>query len=226
TAVPSVRAPKSVEVALECIRPDVTIRYTLDGKEPDASSRIYSAPLEISCEDTVKAATFFDDGRKAGKTLTLPIIRNEATACRITGNADAAPILTNGVRGSLRQSDFEWTAWTGKNVDFTIELGDSKQISQVEVGTLTNYCMGVHKPKSFEVEVSADGENFVTVAKRVFPDDEIFVDGNFVEDIVLGFEPVKASYIRISVGSAGKCPSNHVRPGMDSKVCLDEVMVR
>ena len=222
-ARPSDQTPDAVRVSLDCIRPDVVIRYTLDGTDPVSTSELYSSPLEFLDADTLKACTFFEDGSQAGKILTLPVVRNLATGKKITGNAEAAAILTNGIRGSLRQSDFEWTAWTGKDVSFTIDLSSPTFVSGMSAGFLTNYCMGVHKPKSIEFEVSSDGKIFTKVAGREFSDNEIFTDGNFTENITLEIEPVEISYIRVNVKSAGKCPSWHIRPGMDSKICIDEI---
>ncbi|NLH76093.1 MAG: beta-galactosidase [Acidobacteria bacterium] len=43
-------------------RPGATIRYTLDGADPDPASALYEKPIEIVRETTVKARAFWPDG--------------------------------------------------------------------------------------------------------------------------------------------------------------------
>jgi CotH kinase protein/Lamin Tail Domain/Chitobiase/beta-hexosaminidase C-terminal domain/Divergent InlB B-repeat domain len=47
-----------VEIAMETDEPGGEIRYTLDGREPNANSTLYTAPITISATTVVKARTF------------------------------------------------------------------------------------------------------------------------------------------------------------------------
>jgi len=49
---------KDSQVTLSCIRPDVEIRYTVDGTEPTATSATYDKPIDVCCSKVVKAATY------------------------------------------------------------------------------------------------------------------------------------------------------------------------
>ena len=213
-----------VLLTLECIRPDVKIRYTTDGSEPSVSATEYSSALIVNGGDTIKAATFFKEGTQAGKTLTLPILYSKATGKPVKGNAEVAKLMTNGIRGSLKQSDFEWSGGSDK-VSFVIDLIDETPVSKIVVGCLTNYGMMVNKPSEISVAISSDNENFKTVATRKFTVDELFTKGNFIEDISFDFTETKARYIRISATGAGLCPQWHVRPGKESRFCFDEIIV-
>lgn len=222
TAVP---ADGAVSVTLECIRPDVQIRYTLDGSEPSSSSALYSEPVALDGEKTLKCATFFTDGRQAGQTLVLPVKWNKATGKEITGQNHSL-LLTNGIRGSLRESDFEWCTWiSGQQAEFVLDLGEETLLDTVTIGCLTNYSMGVNKPAGITVSLSSDGEKFRTVSTVTFSPKEIFREGNFTEDIRFGMPGSKARYVKVSASGAGVCPSDHVRPGQASKFCFDEISV-
>lgn len=225
TVHPSDSVSGGVDVMLECIRPDVTIRYTLDGSEPTKRAAIYTEPIILTEAATVKCATFFPNGKQAGMTLVLPVERHISTGCRIPDKADADKILTNGVRGSLRQSDFEWCNWGSNGARMTVKLKEETEICRIAVGCLTNYGMAIHKPGSISVEISSDGENFTEIGCRIFSHDEIFKEGNFIEDIEFPVEGKSASYVRVIVKGAGKCPANHVRPGNESRICIDEIIV-
>ena len=56
---------------------------------------------------------------------------------------------------------------------------------------------------------------------------EIFHEGNFVEDIVFEGEKTSATYVRITAKHAGLIPEDHfMRPGQISKFCFDEIIIK
>ena len=112
----------ALNVTLECIRPDVEIRYTVDGSKPTAASPLYEQPLVVKDARTINAATFAG-GEQMGKILTLPVHWNKATAKPLLGNKANEAVLSNGIRGSLKQTDFEWCCWTRNDrFSFTVDL--------------------------------------------------------------------------------------------------------
>ena len=146
----------ALNVTLECIRPDVEIRYTVDGSKPTAASPLYEQPLVVKDARTINAATFAG-GEQMGKILTLPVHWNKATAKPLLGNKANETVLSNGIRGSLKQTDFEWCCWTRNDrFSFTVDLLQKEKMNTLTIGCITNYGMGVHKPKSIKVAVSDD----------------------------------------------------------------------
>lgn len=214
-----------LQVNLECERPDVEIRYTVDGSEPTAESLLYRDKLMSGSAQTIKCATY-RDGRQMGKTLTLPLVWNKATAKPILGNKQAEKILVNGVRGSLRQSDFEWCSWeSSDSVAFTVDLQKKQPIRSVSVGCITNYGMAAHKPADMEVWISNDNRDYHKVSDKQFTDKEIFREGTFKDDVVFELNDESARYVRIIAKGAGPCPATHVRPGQEARIYFDEVII-
>lgn len=214
-----------LQVTLDCERPDVEVRYTTDGSEPDAHSPLYKTPLTVTKAQTVKCATFRDGGQ-TGKTLTLPLGWNKATAKPVSGNHPTEKLLVNGVRGSLRQSDFEWCSWeSSDSIAFTVDLQKKEPIRRVTLGCITNYGMAAHKPARIEVWISTDNKDYHRVAERQFTDKNIFREGNFKEDVTLDLKNETARYVRVIAKGAGSCPITHVRPGQEARVYLDEVII-
>ena len=219
-------AEGQLEVHLECERPDMEIRYTLDGTNPTATSALYAENIVVDKDLIVKAATFAN-GEQMGETLELPLQWNLATAKPLTGVPAGASILVNGLRGSLKQSDFEWyTGEMSKPLSFTVDLQKPQKINECTVGCLTNYGMAVHKPKSLLVEVSTDNVSYTVVKKLTFTPDEIFKEGNFVEDLTVDAAGMEGRYVRFTFETPGNCPDNHVRPGQPSRVYVDEVIIK
>ena len=216
----------TLEVALECERPDVEIRYTTDGNPPAASSALYEGKLQIDKDMTLKAATF-SGNRQMGETLTLPLTWNLATAKPLAAGPKTASIVVNGLRGSLKQTDFEWyTGDLGKDFSLTIDLQQTTDISQCSAGCLTNYGMGAHKPRRMRVEISEDNQTFTEVGQLTYTDTDIFQEGNFIEDLTLDTPDAKGRYVRFTFETPGNCPANHVRPGQPSRVYIDEIIIR
>ena len=216
----------ALKVNLECRRPDVEIRYTLDDSEPSAKSPRYTKELTIRGVQTLKCATFVGE-KKMGKTLILPVIWNKATGKPVFGDNKNVEVVTNGIRGSLKQTDYEWASWEKSDtVSFTIDLLKKETIHTVTVGCITNYGMAIHKPASIEVEISDDNRKFRKAGTLSFTPQEIFREWNFVEDLSLNINGKQARYIRVTAKGPGACPEDHVRPGQESRVMFDEVIVK
>ena len=212
----------ALTLTLECERPDVDIHYTLDGTEPTATSPRYTQALTLKENVTVKAATFAGNEQQ-GKTLILPVEWNKATAKPLVNAASGMEVLVNGLRGSLKQTDFEW--YTGA-MSVTVDLQQPEDIRSCTAGCITNYGMAVHKPKSMTVELSDDNLHFKEAGKLTFTDDEIFREGNFIEDLRIDVDHARARYIRFTFEAPSNCPADHVRPVQPSRVYLDELIIR
>lgn len=214
-----------LKVDLACERPDVEIRYTTDGMEPGPESALYENGLKVEDDVLLKCATFKED-RRMGQTLELKLSWNWATAKPVLGAPASAGVLVNGLRGSLKQTDFEWyTGDMSRPVSFTVDLQERRNLSECAVGCITNYGMGVHKPRTVKVEVSDDNVTFVPAGSLSFTDEEIFKEGTFVEDLRVKTMAV-GRYVKFTLYVPGKCPADHVRPGQPSRVYVDEVFIR
>lgn len=214
-----------LQVKLECIRPDMEIRYTLDGSEPAATSSLYTGKLTVNKSLTVKCATFAD-GKQMGKTLVLPVKWNKATAKPILNPVSNEYVLTNGIRGSLKYTDFEWCFWMkNDSVSFTVDLQKEEKLYTFTLGCNTNYGMVAHKPSLIQVLVSDDNRNYRKVGEIRFTPEEIFREGTYIDNCSLDMEGVQARYVRVIAKGAGACPPDHVRPGQEARMYFDEIIL-
>ena len=213
-----------LNVTLECIRPDMEIRYTTDGSEPTSTSALYTSALTFDAPATLKAATFADNECQ-GALLELPMKWNKATAKKILNAHPDEQLLVNGVRGSIKQTDLEWCSWPKEEASFTVDLGAQEEFTRISMGFITNYGMAVHKPASVKVEISDDNENFTEIARRDFTEAEIFREGNYKDEVVFESTPRSTRYVRVSLKGFGGCPSYHTRPGKEAKFYVDELII-
>lgn len=214
-----------LQVELDCIRPDVQVRYTMDGSVPTAQSPLYTKPLMLTEAKTIKAATFAGN-EQLGQMLELPVIWNKATAkpVKSAGTGDLY-MLTNGIRGSQKYTDLEWCSWMKSDtVTFTLDLKKPELVNKLTLGSITNYGMAVHKPAEIEVWISGDDKEYRKVGECSYTKNEIFREGVFREDIPFEIG-TEARYVRVVARGAGDCPFTHVRPGQEARIYFDEIMI-
>ena len=214
-----------LQVELDCIRPDVQVRYTMDGSVPTAQSPLYTKPLMLTEAKTIKAATFVGN-EQLGQMLELPVIWNKATAkpVKSAGTGDLY-MLTNGIRGSQKYTDLEWCSWMKSDtVTFTLDLKKPELVNKLTLGSITNYGMAVHKPAEIEVWISGDDKEYRKVGECSYTKNEIFREGVFREDIPFEIG-TEARYVRVVARGAGDCPFTHVRPGQEARIYFDEIII-
>ena len=85
--------------------------------------------------------------------------------------------------------------------------------------------MSAHKPKSIRVAASNDNKNFTEVGELNFTPEEIFREGTYIENLKMNLGGISARYVRIIAEGAGECPADHVRPGQEARVYMDEVII-
>ena len=94
----------SAKVAITCSEPGVTIHYTLDGTEPTDSSPVYSGPLTIEDDVTIKARawkTGLNPSAVASKTYTYDISKTTL----LKGDKTNFPFVIYGAGGEKTVAD-------------------------------------------------------------------------------------------------------------------------
>jgi hexosaminidase len=178
----------------------------------------------VKQSQTIKCATF-KDGKQMGKTLVLPLQFNGVTGKNMLRSNAVERRLVNGVRGSLKNTDGEWASWAkNDSVALTFDMGIRKKLGRVSLGCLNDFGLAIHQPKIVEVWVSDNNVHYRKAVANEFSEEEIFCEGRSVRDLNLELKDM-GRYVRIVLRGAGKCPDIHVRPGMEARICLDEVLI-
>ncbi len=211
-------------VEMSCIRPDVEIRYTTDGTQPTSTSKLYKKSFDLNKATVVKASTF-KDGKQMGEVLTLDVAFNKATGRNVTSDANNDYVITNGLRGSDRHSDFEWAGWYAKDGSFVIDLGKRTSIKHIVLGCINNSSMGVHIPNEISISVSNDNKTFKQVASKSYTHDEVFRTRTAIEDAVFDNLSANGRYVKVAFTNPGKCPKGDFKEGQDTWIYFDEIIV-
>ena len=214
----------TVSVDLQCERPDAQVMYSLaDSALSYPFSRFNIAEPGIIYASTMK------DGERRGKLLQLPLNFNLATGREVVA-ADCSNglslRLTNGLRGSTRNSDFEWAGWHNRTAEFTIDLGEVQSFGKVSLGTLINSDICVLAPDAIQLAVSENGVDFMpvsTVKPGITAEESHPVR---IVDIELPVEAgTHARYLKISATNPGVIPDGMAREGSATWLYFDEVIV-
>lgn len=133
--------------------------------------------------------------------------------------------LIDGIRGS--KTDFrtgDWQGFEGVNLDFVVDLGNSRKINTVSTGFIQDENAWIFFPKRVQVEISEDGQHFTpagTYVCSVSPSEK----GVIQSDFVVKTDGIKGRYIRIIGETRGMCPDDHKGRGYPCWVFADEIKV-
>ena len=220
-------ADGSLKVGLHCIRDDVETRFTTDGSEPEAASRLYTDSITITSPATLKAATF-KAGKRLGEVLTLNFGINKATGCRVIADNSTNGIdyvLTNGIRGSNRNSDSEWVGWHNQTAEFVVDLGQVEDLRSITLGTLANSTLCVGAPAIVSVYASDDNRVFTLLKSVTLDVATRFSRDPLIVDVDFGKIDTSARYVKFMAVNPGCVPEGFAREGAPTWMYFDEVII-
>jgi len=208
--------------------PNAKIYYTIDGREPNIHSQLYSTRVEIDKETTIRAQTYTGT-KKTGKAFSKTYAANIAsglTYAKINQsswlNGAVEYALTDGIFGDL-QSLQRWQAFYGADDhQLVLDLKSPVNFSQVNIGILYLPGMrGLITPE-ITIAVSDDGIHFDSIASY-----KPTVPANSIRKIIrpeVRFPEVKKQFIKIICKNSGQ--SEGVKGILDNSLLfVDEIEV-
>lgn len=209
---------------------DAPIHYTLDGSEPTAASPRAEDVVKVK-ENAVfsaKALRPTGDSRVLtekicfSKSSMKPIVANQPVNNQYKFNGEST--LVDGLKGNGNYKTGRWIAFFKNDMDVTIDLQQSTEISRVALSTCVEKGDWVFDARGLTVEVSADGKNFTKVASESYPamkED----DKNGVYHHELTFDPVQARYVRVIAPTEQSMPAWHGGKGSPAFLFVDEIEI-
>jgi hexosaminidase len=217
------------KISLSSADANVTIRYTLDGKEPSPNSPAYQTPFAIQKNTVLKFAAF-DRAKPLGKVRAIEYLVHKASGKPYTLSrkpeqytGGEAYALTNGVQGAQKT----WSSWVGlvnRDIDPVIDFGKKTSFSKVKLNYLSAKPSWIYPPRAVAVYGSADGENFKLLAQKDIPQKD-GMEPPMVENVILNVPVAAYRYLKCVVKTFGVIPKD--MPGADNGAWLfvDEIVV-
>lgn len=202
---------------------DKTIRYTLDGTEPNLNSNIYTTAIPIVENLNIKAAVF-DPEKKLGSTFSQPIIYHKAVGKEITVNVPPSKAypgsgiqgLINGIAGSdSRINDDEWLGFNGKDLEISIDLGEKTTINSIETRFYHSPGRWIYAPKQLQYgwdENTIDQQIDISKSSSSHVNVKINVDAT-------------TRHIYLKIPSFGAIPDGQSGAGNASWTFIDEIII-
>lgn len=110
--------------------------------------------------------------------------------------------LTDGWRGSWQHGDGRWQGFvTGNCLDFTIDMGAVRPITQISLDFMQNSSAWIYLPKTVSFQISTDGKEFRKILEEENPR-EVTGGVDFKKTLWQGSD--KARFIRVTGTSTGE----------------------
>jgi hexosaminidase len=220
---------ENAKITLRSSDPSLTIYYTLDGTEPGPGhGTIYRAPIVLKKSAVLKSAGYAGQ-RKMGQVFTAHYMIHKAfgKSYRMSVSPDKYKggetyALTNGINGQMKN----WADWVGivaGNLDPVIDLGEPMPFSAISGQFLNQKSSWIYPPRSVEVLVSDDGQNFRSLGKQTL--DATTIPDKSIQSFKVRFEAQKARYLKVLVENFGTIPAGMPGAGNGAWLFLDEIVL-
>ena len=209
---------------------NVTIRYTLNGEDPDSTSTIFTAPIHIAETKTLRAK-IFKKGWLTSDVLQKDYfkINHRVANYTIKDQPDKrysdADKLFDLQEGSLTFNDENWTGYLGYDLNTTIDLGAIKKVDHISVNCLEAIGSWILFPKKIKILIAT------TKNGKYIPLGELKISRKDQERSVkrkkytIDIPNTEAQFFKIIVENSGVLPKWHEGAGNESWVFVDEIFV-
>ncbi len=162
---------KGTEVEIKCATEGATIYYTLDGTNPNADSQVYSTPIVIDEEITIKAIAVkegFADSNVATAAYTILVVADNMAMFNFTDPSTLTPSysIADATGDSGKSINVSNTKFTNGNVSVVATKGTSTD-TKIWYASETNVNLRVYNGATMTV-ASADATNLITEIKYTF----------------------------------------------------------
>lgn len=174
--VPAVVTDKSrreIRITLDSEYANPTIVYTTDGTKPGKTAARYDGEIVVhEGEQQDICAAILLDGKLLEPCFTRPAAYHKAIGAPVSyvhrwnGSypAQGEAALTDGIQGAAdAYGDGNWQGFTS-DIDVTLDLGETKQLSHFAMRFMEQPGPGVFFPGEVQVLYSVDGKTFSPVA--------------------------------------------------------------
>jgi hexosaminidase len=131
------------------------------------------------------------------------------------------------LQGSDVFGDGNWQGFEGDDLEAVIDLGEVIPIKTIRLNFLSDPKSWIFLPRSVEIRISADGENYRPVERF----DNFHALSNQASQAPKAIVPLRANcferarYISIRARNLGTCPPGHPGAGSKAWMFTDEIIV-
>lgn len=228
----SVFFEKSQLVEMKFEQPGTVIRYTLDGREPDLESNIYSKPVLIEKHKQVLKAKVFGQGYLPSETVEERFVNHglKLVACtssspnaKYPGNSKS--LLMDGKGGSLEFGDGSWLGFDTDTVSIMIQLSQKETVSSVMAHLMENQGSWIFLPQAVAVYSLEKGlKTPIELQKKAFDSNEHKASLAQLEFFEFK-KPMQTQQLLLEMAVVRQIPFWHPAKGEHAWLFVDEIKV-
>jgi hexosaminidase len=227
--IKSDKAPPSVYLSTRLKNGE--IRYTTNGSEPIAKSPLYSKPIDIQSNMTVKAAVF-QNGRPLSKAASQTVFYHSGLGKTYTFAKPPKNTyesgkwgLTNGLRGNEKTFS-QWVGFEKNDMEVIFDFGTPRLFSLISMQFLNKPSAWIFLPDYATVSVSEDGSDWRDIDRADFEHSRS-LEKTYIREAKMRFSEVMKPkrYVRITAKNIGVCPKGHAGEGKAAWLFIDEISI-
>ncbi len=209
-----------------------TIRYTLDGSEPDSiSSPVFKGDEKINSNMEIKAKAY-KPGWISSDLMEASFYKNTYTPDTVIYltrpnekyKDDAGKLLIDHKRG---ESDFRfgnWVAFRENRMECVLRFETSTPVQSITLSTLVDAGSYIMPAASIEIWGGDDLKNMKRLG-RLVPKQPVKIQGSAKKGFECKFDSTDVKYIKIIGNPVAKLPAWHPGKGDKAWLFVDEVLV-
>lgn len=220
-------------VSLSTLYPEsYAIHYTMDGSEPDAKSPIYTTPITLDKETTIKAITMID--RITSAVVSNTFVKSDPGVHLSTKNEYANQYASTGplalVDGIYGQDEFRTGDYQGfweQDFDAEISFDTPRTLNEFQIGFLSDMKSWIFLPENVSFSYSLDGTTWIEVDKiSLETETEEKMPAHKKEVSIRLPSAMEIQKFRVHVDRTDTCPSWHLGAGNGTWLFVDEISYR
>jgi len=224
---------KPISLKLKHYVKGVTIRYTIDGSEPDSLlSPLYTGNVVINKNMTVKSKAFMQGWLSSDVTervfykagYTIDSIRLLQAALDLPYKTVPAAVLADAQKGDFNFRSGKWIGFKGIPMQAILYFDTARSISAVSISNMIDIGNFIMPPEQLEVWAGSDF-NHLKLIKKINPAQPTTDTLGYMRGYELTFAAVNAKCIKIVMVPVTKLPIWHRGRGQKGWAFIDEIFL-
>ncbi|NNV53924.1 hypothetical protein GD597_00545 [Panacibacter sp. KCS-6] len=209
-----------------------TIRYTLDGKDPDSlQSPIYKQGMYLKQNGILKAKAFkpgwiSSDVTQAYfyKNTFTPDVATLVTPADDSYKGDGAKTIIDHIKSDNNFRNGKWLGYHGTLMNTLLHFQKPVQVQNITISSLVDIGGYIFPPLSIEVW-GGNTEGSLKLLGRLTPKQPTMSAPGYLQGYDINFTPATLQYIKLKVQSVPKLPVWHPGKGDKAWFFTDEVFI-
>ena len=207
---------------------NITIRYTDDGSNPNAKSKVVDTDITIRKNSALKFRAF-RQGMIPSKIVSASAFKNRNLSWESISGTEAnerydsgIDVLTDRIKGNFNFKSKEWNGYQDSIISFSFNLSESKMIKGVALSTLVDHKSWIFSPKTISVIYSVPDGSVRT--KHINIDYWDMTSDKFMNFIKMDIQPTLITGLTIHI-NMGPIPKWHAGKGKIPWFFIDEILI-